>query len=62
MNYDICFCANHKCPLRNSCERDTSRLADYKWPVSMAGFKPDKDGHCEHFIKSTKEKHHDNPR
>lgn len=62
MNYDITFCTNTRCPSRKSCGRDTNRLADYQWPVSMACFKPDKYGYCEHHIKTTKEKSNENPR
>jgi len=50
MNYDITFCANKTCNLRANCERNTDRLKDYPYPVSMAAFTPDENGNCEHYV------------
>lgn len=48
-DYDITFCGNKECPLRPKCGRNTDRLKDYPYPVSMCGFKPDENGNCEMF-------------
>jgi len=48
-SFDITFCANKECRLRKNCERNTDRLKDYPYPVSMAGFTPDENGECDHY-------------
>ena len=48
-SFDITFCANHTCKKRENCERNSDRLKDYPYPVSMAGFAPDENGECEYF-------------
>jgi hypothetical protein len=49
-DYDITFCPNKECHLFSKCLRNTDRLKDYPYPVSMCGFKPDDNGNCEHYI------------
>lgn len=49
-DYDITFCPNKECPKFSKCLRNTDRLKDYPYPVSMCGFKPDDNGNCEHYI------------
>ena len=49
-DYDITFCPNKECHLFSKCLRNTDRLKDYPYPVSMCGFKPDANGNCEHYI------------
>ena len=48
-SFDITFCANKTCTKRQDCERNSDRLKDYHYPVSMAGFHPDENGECEYF-------------
>ena len=48
-SFDITFCPNKDCPKRQSCERNSDRLKNYPYPVSMAGFAPDKNGECEYY-------------
>lgn len=50
MNYDITFCANKTCKLSANCERNTDRLKDYPYSVSMAAFTPDENGNCEYYV------------
>ena len=57
MNYDITFCANKSCPKRQNCERNTDRLKDYPYPVSMALFTPYENSNCEHYVPMRKEYH-----
>ena len=50
-SFDITFCANKDCPLRENCKRNSDRLKGYKWPVSMALFTPDaKSGTCDVYL------------
>ena len=49
-DYDITFCPNKECPKFSKCLRNTDRLKNYPYPVSMCGFKPDDNGNCEHYI------------
>ena len=48
-SFDITFCPNKNCPLRQNCNRNSDRLAGYPYPVSMAGFAPDENGECEYY-------------
>ena len=48
-SFDITFCPNKTCTKRANCERNSDRLKDYPYPVSMAGFAPDENGECEYF-------------
>lgn len=48
-DYDITFCPNKECPKFSKCFRNTDRLKDYPYPVSMCGFKPDENGKCDMF-------------
>ena len=48
-SFDITFCANKDCPLRENCERNSDRLKNYPYPVSMAAFAPDENGECEYY-------------
>ena len=50
MEYDICFCDNEKCKKRSTCLRNTERLKNYPYPVSMSHFVPDKRGKCSDYI------------
>ena len=48
-SFDITFCPNKDCPKRQSCERNSDRLKNYPYPVSMAGFAPNENGECEYY-------------
>lgn len=48
-SFDITFCPNKDCPKRQNCERNSDRLKNYPYPVSMAGFAPDENGECEYY-------------
>ena len=48
-SFDITFCPNKDCPKRQNCERNSDRLKNYPYPVSMAGFAPNENGECEYY-------------
>ncbi len=48
-SFDITFCPNKDCQKRQSCERNSDRLKNYPYPVSMAAFAPDENGECEYY-------------
>jgi hypothetical protein len=52
MSYDICFCDNEKCKKRSTCLRNTERLKDWHYPVSMSHFAPDKRGKCSEYLSN----------
>ena len=54
-SFDITFCGNKYCPKRKNCERNTDRLKNYPYPVSMAGFSPDENGECEYYVPMNEE-------
>lgn len=54
-SFDITFCGNKYCPKRQNCERNTDRLKNYPYPVSMAGFAPDENGECEYYVPMNEE-------
>ena len=56
MSYDICFCDNEKCKKRSTCLRNTERLKDYPYPVSMSHFIPDKRGKCPEYLSNKPKK------
>ena len=52
ISYDICFCDNEKCKKRSTCLRNTERLKNYPYPVSMSHFVPDKRGKCSDYLSN----------
>lgn len=54
-SFDITFCPNKTCTKRANCERNTDRLKDYPYPVSMAGFHQDENGDCEYYVPMNEE-------
>jgi hypothetical protein len=49
-DFDITFCANKECHLFSKCLRNSDRLKNHPYQVSMCGFKPDENGKCENYI------------
>lgn len=50
MNYDITWCANHKCPKRGTCRRNTDFIVNPPHELSYAVFEVNpKTGKCDSY-------------
>ena len=51
MNYDITFCVNESCTIKESCQRYNMDLIKKLKFVSMAEFRQNNSGTCDSYIE-----------
>lgn len=55
--YDITWCENKACPLRQKCGRNSALIdPGWKYPLSHTIFEPNKNGTCDSFFESETER------